>query len=346
MIRTCPTCGDFYADVSLLFCPADGMPLADLDPQDETLTEATRVVEEKERVLRRQTRRLMRRRIITVTTSVLITTLVVIVIAFNTYDYLMLDSAAPAVAAALTPTPTPAPGRSETPAWTPTPDTPSSLPFVPAVTPTPTPEATPTPDRIRNPVGPATPGDTSTPTPTPIADPTPVATATPKVSETPTVKETPRPPTPTPTQTPTRKNELVEPNPARPPDEPVQPSDTVPISYPSPAPQCNDGDRQRVKAELVAKYRAAWDGAIKEERYAIARRYAPSRATNPKAKVLKPVVYEVDLSGACEPVSVKATFKWRISWDVGGSLFGWCSKKLDGQKTFACRKDEAGWRCA
>lgn len=150
MIRTCPRCGDFYADSSLLFCTADGMPLADLDPHDETLAEAARVVEEKGRVLRRQTRRLMRRRVMTKTTSVLITTLVVFVVAFNTYVYLAPEPVAPVVVAALTPTPTPTPRRSDTPIPAPTADSPST-PFVPAVTPTPTPAPT----------------QTSTPTPTP-----------------------------------------------------------------------------------------------------------------------------------------------------------------------------------
>ena len=145
MIRTCPACGDFYADYSLGFCPADGTPLADLDPQGDAWAEAARVVEEKGRVLRRQARRLRLRRVLTTTTSVLITTLVVIVVAVNTYVYLSPGPGAPVVASAVTPTPTPR--RSETPEWTPTPDAPSSLPFVPAVTLTPTPDVTPTPPR-------------------------------------------------------------------------------------------------------------------------------------------------------------------------------------------------------
>lgn len=145
MIRTCPRCADFYADSSLGFCPADGTPLADVDPQGDSWTEAARVVEEKGRALRKSARRLRLRRVLTTTTSVLITTLVVIVAIVNTYVYLTPRPSAPVVAAALTPTPTPS--RSATPEWTPTPDAPSSLPFVPAVTPTPTIEVTPTPPR-------------------------------------------------------------------------------------------------------------------------------------------------------------------------------------------------------
>ena len=155
MIRTCPGCGDFYADDSLLFCPADGTPLADLDPHSESWAEGARVVEEKERTLRMQTRRLKLRRVLMTTMTVLITTLVVCVVVVNTYIYLAPQPDAPAVVAAVTPRPSPKP--SETPIPTPTPDSPSGLPFVPAVTPTPTPSPTLT----------ATPTHTHTPPPPP-----------------------------------------------------------------------------------------------------------------------------------------------------------------------------------
>jgi hypothetical protein len=145
MLRTCPRCGDFYADDSLLFCLADGTPLADVDPHAEAWAEGTRVVEEKGRVLRRLTRRLLLRRILMMTTTVLITTTVIFVVAVNTYVYLAPQPDAPVVAAVLTPSPTPTPTPSETPTMTPTPDSPSTLPFVPAFTPTPTPSPTPTP---------------------------------------------------------------------------------------------------------------------------------------------------------------------------------------------------------
>jgi hypothetical protein len=157
MIRTCPICGDFYADDSLRFCPMDGTPLADLDPHGEAWADGARVVEEKERTLRRQTRRLKLRRVLMTTTTVLITTLVVCVVVVNTYIYLAPQPDAPVVVAAVTPQSSPKP--SETPAWTPSPDSPSTLPFVPAVTPTPTPSPTPTLT--------ATPTHTHTPPPPP-----------------------------------------------------------------------------------------------------------------------------------------------------------------------------------
>jgi hypothetical protein len=155
MIRTCPRCGDFYADDSLLFCLADGTPLADVDPRGDAWAEGARVVEEKERVMREQSRKIMRRRVLMLTTTVLIMTVVVCVVAVHTYVSLSPEPDAPVVAAALTPTPTPTRTPSETPRPTPTPDV-ASLPFV-YVTPTPTPSPTPTPTRK------TTPTDTKTP---------------------------------------------------------------------------------------------------------------------------------------------------------------------------------------
>jgi hypothetical protein len=118
MIKICPTCGDFYADASLLFCPSDGTPLADVSTHDETWAEATRVVEEKERVLKRKTRRLKLRRAVMTTMTVLITTMAVCVLVANTYIYLAPQTDAPVVVAV---TPRPSPKHSETPAPTPTP---------------------------------------------------------------------------------------------------------------------------------------------------------------------------------------------------------------------------------
>ena len=139
MIRTCPRCGDFYADDSLLFCLADGTPLADVEPSSETWAVGTRVAEEKERVLRRRTRRLKWRRVLMTMTTVLITTMVVYVVAVNGYIYLTPEPDAPVVAAALT---QPSPEPSESPSPTPTPTSTSTLPFVPTFTPTPTPTPT------------------------------------------------------------------------------------------------------------------------------------------------------------------------------------------------------------
>ena len=354
MIRTCPRCGDFYADDAVAFCLADGTPLADVPTHGDTWAEATRVVEDKVRVLRRQTRRLRLRRVMTMTTTMLIMTMVVCVIIADTYVYFVPQPEAPAIDAPLTPTPTPLPWRSETPVPTPTQDFPS-LPFVPAVTPTPTPEATPTPDRVRNPSGPANTGDTSTPTPTPTA--TPIVTETPIVKETPVVEETPdirgvppRTPTPTPTPTLDRRHEPGTPDPARPSRPPAELAQTfAPEPEPDPAPepvsQCRGDDRKRLKKKLVARFEGAWISAIVEDRSAVARQYAPRGAESPQATLLRPIKYEVEFSDGCEPVFVRAKYKWRIIWR-GGPWFNSCSKRKDGQKTFPCRKGEAEWRCA
>ena len=99
-----------------------------------------------------------------------------------------------------------------------------------------------------------------------------------------------------------------------------------------------------MRKALVAKYQTAWVETIREDRSAIARQYAPHGAVRPEAEVLPPITYEVEFSESCEPVSVKAEYKWRISWR-GGPPFHSCSKTKDGTKSFACRKNEAEWRC-
>ena len=102
LLRTCPRCGDFYADASLLFCLADGTPLADVDPRGERWAEGSRVVEEKERLLRGRARRLRLRRVLMTMTTLIITTMVVYVVTSNAVIYLSPDEA-PVVAAAVTP---------------------------------------------------------------------------------------------------------------------------------------------------------------------------------------------------------------------------------------------------
>ncbi|MBV8859837.1 MAG: hypothetical protein JOZ02_23090 [Acidobacteria bacterium] len=133
MLRTCPKCGDFFAGDAPPFCPADGTPLADVDPRD--LNEGARVVEEKSRILHRSARRLKLRRIFTTVMTLIVTTLVVYVVVGNYVVYLKPDPEAPALLAAVTPSPSPPP---PTPVPVPTPsDTPT-----PSPTPTPTPTCT------------------------------------------------------------------------------------------------------------------------------------------------------------------------------------------------------------
>jgi hypothetical protein len=273
MIRTCPTCGDFHADASLLFCPSDGTPLADVSTHDEAWAEATRVVEEKERVLRRKTRRLKLRRVLMTTMTVLITTLVVCVVVVNTYIYLAPQTDAPVVVAAVTPRPSPKPSETPTPTLRPIPDTTSGVPFVPFV------PATPTPS-----------------------------------------------PTPTPTQTDKKKTTTTS---------------------------CTADDRQRLRDDIVATHRAAWEDAIRAERPAIIRESVPADPAPPPVihfrnaeAVLGTVTYDATFSDGCTAASLTAGYEWQVTWDVeSNEQRKRESKTVKKTKTFKCSKAGAAWRC-
>jgi uncharacterized protein (DUF2141 family) len=78
-MRFCSKCGDFYADRLLAFCPADGMPLIDVDPSSDLCDQATRVIEQKQNALKTQQRRLKWRR--AMLGAMLMATMVVTVLA-------------------------------------------------------------------------------------------------------------------------------------------------------------------------------------------------------------------------------------------------------------------------
>ena len=286
MIRTCPRCGDFYADDSLLFCLADGTPLADVVPHSDAWAEGSRVVEEKERVTRERSRKVMRRRVMLMTTTLLITTLVVCALAAHTYVTISPKPDEPVVAAALTSTPTPRRTPSETPWQTPTPDA-ASLPFA-YVTPTPTPD----------PALPHDPAVTSTEPRAPTETQTPTETATP--TEPVIVSETPTPtPTPAPTPTPT----IVTPTPT-----------PAPTPTPKPTPVCTSDDKRRLREDIVARHAAGWREAIERERDEIGRAYAPDGAARVNVSLFGPIVYSVGFSKTCAPVSATAVYVWRVKW--------------------------------
>jgi hypothetical protein len=135
MLRTCPKCGDYYADGLLAFCLLDGTPLESVDPLGESWREGARVVEEKENALRKQRRRLKWRRFLLRAVTMLMAIMVVSVVIVNSLIYLKLlpeDKVTDKLA-----TQTLTPIVSETP--TPTPDTESRI------TPSPTPSPTPRP---------------------------------------------------------------------------------------------------------------------------------------------------------------------------------------------------------
>lgn len=107
MLKTCPRCGDFFAGDAPPFCPADGTPLADVDPRGDRLAEGSRVVEEKARLARRRVRRLKLRRVLTKTVTLVVVTLVVFVVVANYVVYLKPDPEAPRLLAAVMPSPSP-----------------------------------------------------------------------------------------------------------------------------------------------------------------------------------------------------------------------------------------------
>jgi hypothetical protein len=109
MMRTCPKCGDYYGDAPSAFCLSDGTPLAEVDPHGEAWGEATRVVLEKARVLRKLERRLKLRRLLTRMVTLLVVCLVVCVAAFNSYFYLRPAPEGDVWARMLTPGPWPTP---------------------------------------------------------------------------------------------------------------------------------------------------------------------------------------------------------------------------------------------
>ncbi len=88
MMRTCPTCGEFYGDEALAFCLADGTPLRNIDRSSEEWNEGSRVIEEKGQALRRQERRVKWRRVFSSAVTMLIVTMVVFVVAINGWIYL------------------------------------------------------------------------------------------------------------------------------------------------------------------------------------------------------------------------------------------------------------------
>ncbi len=134
MIRTCPKCGDYYADGSLAFCLVDGTPLVVVDPQSESWTKGRRVIEEKETALGKQRRKRKWRRVLTSAMTMLMIVMVVCVVVVNSLIYLKPEEEETAQA------------KPSTPATVPT-RVNSSLaprpPGKPSPTPKPSPTATP-----------------------------------------------------------------------------------------------------------------------------------------------------------------------------------------------------------
>jgi len=158
MIRTCPKCGDYYADALLAFCLADGTPLVNVDTRSESWSEGTRVIEEKENALRTQKRKLKWRRVVMRAMTTLIATMVVCVVAVNSFIYLkpkpeevVLNKPSTPETTSVEATDSTTPNAPDEPASTPSPTLEAESPAtpIPSQTPilirTPTPTPTPTP---------------------------------------------------------------------------------------------------------------------------------------------------------------------------------------------------------
>lgn len=125
MMSLCSKCGDYYADQTLAFCLADGMPLLEVEEGSDNWNEGARMLEKKAAALRKliQARRLRR-----VTLLVLaLLTLLAYGLAGKRYIYFV-----PVAQPSPTQTPTPTPSPSPTPSCSPLPDC--------SPTPTPTPD--------------------------------------------------------------------------------------------------------------------------------------------------------------------------------------------------------------
>jgi hypothetical protein len=146
MIRTCPKCGDYYADALLAFCLGDGTPLVNVAPTGEKWNEAARAIQAKEHTLSKQKRKQKWQRI--VVSTMVLTTLVTLSVAVNALIYVesvpnrhiaprpSIPETAPAVVSNSIPASTPA-ETSPAPSQNPTP-TPTRV-SVEKETPTPTP---------------------------------------------------------------------------------------------------------------------------------------------------------------------------------------------------------------
>jgi hypothetical protein len=131
MMRTCPKCGDYYADAQLAFCLADGTPLVEVKPQTEKWNEGSRAIAEKTKRLNRKKYRRWARLIALGG----LTTMVLALVVARSFT---IETTNPLVAS-LTPSPSPlfSPAPSAEPSASPSPS-PS-----PSPTPSPAPSASP-----------------------------------------------------------------------------------------------------------------------------------------------------------------------------------------------------------
>lgn len=313
MIRTCPKCGDYYADDLLAFCLADGTPLVNVAPNSERWSEGARIIEGKENALRKRKRKLKWRRFMLSATTMLIVTMVVCVVAINGFIYLKPRPEEVGLVKPLTPaTAASEPGASVTP------NEPGEPVPTPTPQPTPSPAASPTAAKI------------TTPSPTPKPTPSPSPSFIPTPSPSPSPKPTPAP-TPTPSPRPT-------PSPSPRPSPSPSPS---PRPTPTPAPNCSDADKSREREAIIGRFGDRWRRNIEGERSKIIAQNAPAGVDGVDAS-LGPMEYQITFFKECMGGLVTARYAWQVTTNVQGARRTVTVAK---QKRFACVKVGDAWLC-
>lgn len=321
MIRTCPKCGDYYADDSLAFCLTDGAPLLGVEQFSEKWREGSRVLEEKQRRLRKQQRRLKRRRVLTSMTTMLIATMVLCVVAINGLIYLKPERERALLTSPLKPPNTP----DELPTLASTSSTPDETPGETRPSPSPTLSAVPTPTPKRT----AT-GETSTPSPSPLPSPSPSVSPSPS----PVLTHTPSPSPPLVTEV---KHD----------DSPAPDGRGTPvlvITQEAP-PSCSDADKAREREFILQRFGDGWRRRIEGERRQIVHQNGPRQNGQTDVETVELSLSAIEYTSTFLKGCSAATFTARYYWRVGASLTGQ-GATIAREKRFICARISGVWFCS
>jgi hypothetical protein len=323
MIRTCPKCGDYYADALLTFCLADGTPLVNIDPHSERWNEGTRVIEEKENALRRQRRKLQWRRIVLSTMA--IATLVVVVVAAN--SFIDVEPGREEKVAGLPSTPATAPAE---PAGPITPTTPEETsPTLPTKT---TATATPTP--VYKISGRVTDGSKALGSVNLMLGGAKTATTTTDAKGNYTFKQllaggsyTITPASAGIDFSPTSRsfNNLTQ-------DKSASFVGTAKSA-------CTKADESRIEALIIKRCRATWRENILADQNKIIREYFPAGLIKISAHLSEKIEYQVTFSKACQAGVVTASYTWQVTAPTIRTV------PLPKSKKFSFTKNGEDWRC-
>lgn len=337
-MRICLKCGDYYADALLAFCLVDGTPLVKVDPLSENWREGTRVIEEKEKALRRRKRRLKWQRVLLSAITMLIAIMVLCVVAVNSFIYLKPEQAEVALA---------------------TPSTPATAPAEPVVSITPSvlEKTSPTPS----------------PSPTQTGTPTPVYKISGRVTDgnkalggvsiklvgAKTISMT----------TDANGNYTfrhllaggsytITPDSAKIGFTPHSRSiknltqDRSADFVGTVEPECSVADESLERETILNTYKGKWRRNIEGERRKILAENRPSSVANPKGLVgfanaeatLGEIKYEIRFPKVCR-ASVTARYVWQVK--TQGTLIAQGTvKAVPKEKRFACAKTGATWICS